>query len=262
MDGRRSLLCACSLLMFTGCITTANSQKVQQAAATPHTASAGPTTVSDSKSRKDPKAAARLLVATAKYNESEANSLTHDPEQQYKVRYMAMEHYQQAMKLDAGSVEAHRGLGRIYVDLADFDRAVDIFKKAQAKFPNQSVFWYELGQMHNRRKDFTQAAQCLNKALEMEPENRQYLTILGLTLARAGQTEQSVALLSRSMGAASAHYNVGRMLLHLQRTEEGTRHLQQALQANPNLEPARQLLQEVSDGGRVQVQIDFQAGIQ
>ena len=102
--------------------------------------------------------------------------------------------------------------------------------------------------MHNRRKEFPEAIQCLSKALEMDPENRVYITTLGFTFARTGQTEQSMVLLARSMGLASAHYNVGRMLLHLQRTEEGMDHIRQAVQLNPNLAGARQLLGEQDQG--------------
>ena len=260
MDGRKPICWAWSLLLCAGCLSGGAQKTTQAPTPSPsiHTAAAAP---ADGNAKKDPKAGARLIVATAKFNESEANTLDRNPEQQFKIRYMAKDHYQQAVKLDPTSIEAHRGLGRIYVDLADYERAQETFKKAQARFPKESIFWFEMGQMHNRKKDFAQAAKCLQKALDMEPENRQYLTTLGFTLARAGQSEQSVALLTRSMGVASAHYNVARMLLHLQRSEEGVQHLRLALQSNPNLEVARQLLSQLENGGRANVQIEFQAGV-
>lgn len=259
MDDRKRVLWASSLLLCAGCFTTGLQRWPQGAVPPPATAAATAAPV-DANAKKDPKVAARLLVASAKFNESEANAPGKDAEQQFKIRYEAKERYQLAMKMDPNCVDAHRGLGRIYVDLADFDRAQDIFKKAQAKFPKESVFWFEQGQMHNRRKDFAQAAACLQKALDMEPENRGYLTTLGFTLARSGQTEQSVALLTRSMGGGSAHYNVARMLLHLQRTEEGMQHLRMAVQASPNLENARELLSELENSGPANVRIEFQAG--
>ncbi len=259
MEDRKSLSWACSLLLCAGCFTT-GTQKMPQAAMPPPAAATATSASADANAKKDPKVAARLLVAAAKFNEAEANTPGKDAEQQFKVRYEAKERYQLALKMDPNCIEAHRGLGRIYVDLADFDRAQDIFKKAQAKFPKESIFWFEQGQMHNRRKDFAQAAACLQKALDMEPENRLYLTTLGFTLARGGQTEQSVALLTRSMGGASAHYNVARMLLHMQRTQEGMHHLRMAVHTNPNLESARQLLSELENSGPANVRMEFQAG--
>jgi tetratricopeptide (TPR) repeat protein len=261
MDGRKSLLWACCLLGCAGCINGGAQKNAAPPAPAPAAAAAPSAAPPITAVKDDPKSMPRLRIAFAKYKEEEAKGLDRDPEQQFKVRDQARMLYQEALQLDAGCLEAYRGLGRVYVDLSDFDRAQETLKKAVAKFPKESIFWYELGQLHNRRKDFPQAIQCLNKALEMDPENRVYITTLGLTLARAGQTEQSVVLLARSMGLASAHYNVGRMLMHLQRTEEGLEHVRQAMQLNPNLEGARQLLGEQEQGtGQVSLSIEFLGG--
>lgn len=260
MEGRKSLYWACSFLLCAGCIT-GNNHKVAHSAASPPAPAAAPVAPKVAEAKKDPKSGPRLAVALAKFKESEAKALDREPEKQFKIRYEARDCYIEAVKADPTNVDGHRGLGRVYVDLGDYQRAEEVFKKAQATFPKESVFWYELGQMHNRRKDFTQAVTCLNKALEMDPQNRLYLTTLGFTLARAGQNEQSVAVLTRAMGLASAHYNVGRMLLHLQRTQEGVQHLRQAVANNPNLQEARQLLSDMENGnGQVQVNIEFQSG--
>jgi tetratricopeptide (TPR) repeat protein len=257
MDGRKSLWCACSLLCCAGCLN-GGAQKTGPA---PAAAAVPPAPPQVETAKADPKSMPRLRIAFAKFKEEEAKALDRDPELQFKARDQARLLYQEALALDAACIEAHRGLGRVYVDLNDFDRAQDTFTKAIAKFPKESIFWFELGQLHNRRKDFTQATQCLNKALEMDQENRLYLTTLGFTLARTGQTDQSLALLARSMGLASAHYNIGRMLMHLQHTEEGLEHVRQAVQLNPNLDSARQLLSERETGaGQVSLSIEFLAG--
>lgn len=247
MEGRTSLWFAFCLLACTGCIT-GGAQKAAQTPTLPAPTPLASSTPIDVPSKIDPKRTPRVLIAYGKLKEGEAKALDRDPEQQFKLRHQAREIYQEALKQDGTMLEAHRGLGRVYVDLGDLARAQEAYAKAQAKFPKESILWFDLGQMHNRQKDFAKAAECFHKALEMEPENRTYLTTLGFTLARAGQTEQSVAHLSRAMGPASAHYNVARMLLHLQQTEQATRHLQQAVRINPNLDAARQLLDEVQNG--------------
>jgi tetratricopeptide (TPR) repeat protein len=255
MDGRKALLWACCFVGCAGCIN-GGAQKTAPPPTPAPAAAAAPPPAKD-----DPKSLPRLRIAFAKFKEDEARTLEREPEQQFKVRDQARMLYQEALQYDAGCLDAYRGLGRVYVDLGDFDRALETLNKAIAKFPKESVFHYELGQLHNRRKEFPEAIQCLNKALEMEPENRVYITTLGFTLARTGQTEQSLVLLARSMGLASAHYNVGRMLLHLQRTEEGMNHLRQAVQLNPNLEAARQLLGDQDHGtGQVGLSIEFIGG--
>src|SRR5207244_1685647 len=86
------------------------------------------------------------------------------------------------------------------------------------------------------------AVPCFQKALDLDPENREYMKKLGFTLARLGQTEQSLALLTRAMGAPLAHYNLARMMEHLGHCEESRHHLELALQLNPNLAQARDML--------------------
>ena len=112
------------------------------------------------------------------------------------------------------NIDACLGLARVYTRIGDFERANETYVKALAKHPRDLAIWHDLGMMHNRRKDWTEAARCFRKALEIDPENQRCLKALGFTLARAGQVEQSVGYLTRAMGsAAAAHYNVAMMLL-------------------------------------------------
>lgn len=263
MDGRKSLSLTCSFLFLvsTGCVS-GGAQKIAATTtpppAPPAAATPRPAAVAVDAPKADPKRTPRVIVAFAKFKEDEAKTMGRDPEQQFKLRDQARQLYQEAIKADGSILDAHRGLIRVYVDIGDFDRAQETVKKAMARFPKEAAFHYELAQMHNRKKEFPEAVKCLNVALEMDPENRQYITTLGFTLARSGQIDQGFAMLSRSMGVASAHYNIARMLLHINRTQEGMDHLRQAVALNPNLDNARQLLIDLEKGN--QVNLDVQAG--
>jgi tetratricopeptide (TPR) repeat protein len=258
MEGRISITVACLFLGLCGC------QNRSQSLLTPPTDHPGHTLAKTSApatnvyvpvspkvenaTPDDGKRAPRVAAALAAYKEADARALDRNPETQFKVRDQARKLYQEAIKLDPDFVEAHRGLARVYVDLGDFERAQDTLHKAQAKFPKHSVFWYEQAQLHNRKKEFNEAIQALNRALQMDPENRMYMTTLGMTLARTGQTDLAVQTLSRSMGPASANYNVARMLIHLNRTDAAHHHLRVAVQQNPNLEAARRMLLQMESG--------------
>jgi tetratricopeptide (TPR) repeat protein len=253
MEHRLSILVACVLLGCAGCTSTRFGKSASPAAAAaPAVARKAPPAVVDSSPKDDGKRAPRVAVAMAAYKEAEARQLDRNPETQFKVRDQARKLYQEAIGLDPTNLEAHRGLARVYVDLGDFARAQETLRKAQAKFPKESIFWYEHAQMHNRRHEFAEAVKILTKALDMDPENRTYMTTLGLTLARSGRTNDSVTVLTRSMGPASAHYNVARMLMHLQRPQEAVTHLHLALQHNSHLDAARNMLAQLETGQGVQ----------
>lgn len=264
MDGRICLVVAALLFTSAGCNNTKNGTMSAQRPPTPppgaHAPGPPPQVMADPMPKDDGKRSPRLAVASAALHEAEARRLERNPETQYKVRDQARKLYQEAIKQDPSSVEAHRGLARVYTELGDYARAQETIKKAQAKFPKESCFWFEQGQMHNRKKEFAEAVRSFNKALEIDPENRMYMTTLGLTLARNGNSDQAVTVLARSMGSASAHYNVARMLLHLQRPGEAAQHLRVAVNANPNLEPARNLLTQLEGGNQPNVSLDSDAG--
>ena len=124
----------------------------------------------------------------------------------------------------------------------DFARALELYHKALDKTPQDHGLWFDMGLCLNRQKEWVRAIPCFQKALELDPENRQYMKTLGFTLVRAGQTEQGLTHLSHAMGTALAHYNVAHMLDHMQQPDQCRLHLQLALEINPNLEQARDML--------------------
>ena len=185
-------------------------------------------------------------VACAVCREREAVKLDHEPAAQRELRDEARRAYQEALRLDPKHLPAHAGLGRLYVQLEDYDRAEETFHKALEKFPKEASLWFDLGMCHCRRKNWLRATESFQTALDLDPENRHFQQTLGFTLARAGMIDQSLKHLTQATGRAQAHYNVGRMLIHLERPDEARTHLEQALQANPNLHAAQTLLNQLT----------------
>ena len=185
-------------------------------------------------------------VACAISREREALKLEHDPSLQRELRDEARRAYQEALRLDPKHLPAHAGLGRLYTQMEDYDRAEETFRKAIEKLPKEPSLHFELGMLHCRRRNWQNAAQSFQAALEIDPENRHYRQTLGFMLARTGQIDQGLVQLTQAVGRSQAHYNVARMLLHLERPDEAKSHLEQALHANPNMQQAQHLLTQLT----------------
>jgi tetratricopeptide (TPR) repeat protein len=158
----------------------------------------------------------------------------------------ARKYFQQAMKTDPKCRDAHLGLARAYQGLENYDRAVAVYEKAESVFPKDAAFCYELGMCHARHKAWVPAIAELQKAVDLDPENRTYGNMYGFSLARAGRYDDSLAFFKKTVGEARAHYNVARMLVHAKQGEAAKQHLRIALQINPNLTEGRQLLAELA----------------
>lgn len=236
----RSLgLFVAGLLACAGC-TGSREQTVKYGAGKPET----PPPVAVAKKGKEApkrKPKAETILALAVLKETDADRVE-DPARQMKVRDEARFYFREALKIDPKCREAHQGLARIFTKMGDYDKAFETYEQALAQYPKEAELWYDLGMCHNQRKRWDKSADCLQKALDLDPENRRYMQTLGFTLARAGRPEESLPHLRLSMGEALAHYNLARMMQHVGQPETCRRHLLLALQADPNLGAAREML--------------------
>jgi pentatricopeptide repeat protein len=255
MDGRTTLACVLGLFMAgAGCVHTNSSTTSATPPATPQASPAELASLPQSTFPDDPAHGGKRLpkastvVAMAAMKEREAEKLDKDPDLQFKVRDQSRVLYQEALKLDERNLDAYTGLIRIYGHQGDVAKAREMIQRGSAMYPKEAGFWIESARIHQRTKQFNESIRDLNKALELDPENRRAQTQLGLTMARMGQFDQALPLLTRSMGPASAHYTVARMMLHLNQDAAARQQLAAALQSNPNHDGARELLASLEGG--------------
>jgi tetratricopeptide (TPR) repeat protein len=193
--------------------------------------------------KRNPHASTEIAFGKLKEAEADSDEAKSQPEAQARLRDDARKAYQHALKLEPTNLEASRRLGQLYAKIGDYERAQDIYKKVMAKHPKDATLWYDLAMCHKRRHDFNESARCLNKALELDPENREYQKKLGFTLAWMGQYDQGLTWLTRAQGAGEAHLNVARVLGLKDQIELAKHHLRLAKTANGELLPeARDLL--------------------
>ena len=79
---------------------------------------------------------------------------------------------------------AYESLASLYGNLKDHSHAVAIYRKATQMFPNEPRIFYELGKCYGGDKEWEPAIQSLARAVELDPENRQYVDTLGWMQAR------------------------------------------------------------------------------
>lgn len=251
MDGRISLwfLTIPLTMLAAGCVTT-QAKKTDSSAVRPSVRTEDVPVV---KKPDGPKRQAlpSTEIAFGKMKEAEADAETAKkrPEAQAVLRDEARKAYQQALKTDPHNLEAQRCLARLYTKMGDYERAMEIYKKTMAKHPKDASLWFDLGHCHNRRKDFKESARCYSKAVELDPENRDYLKQLGYTLAWSGQVDQGLVYLTRVHGAAIAQFKIACMYDQKEQRGPAMHHLRLALRENSELEVARDLLAALENPG-------------
>jgi tetratricopeptide (TPR) repeat protein len=166
---------------------------------------------------------------------------------------MARKYFQQAIRTDSNCVRAYLGLAKTYETLGDYERTLDTYQKGLKALPKDASLMYELGMTQARHKDWSPALANLKNAVILDPENRSYQTTVAYSLARVGRFDESYTYFKKLVGETQAHYNLARMLQHVNDFEASQQHLRLALQINPQFTPARQLLEEMEAASRGEI---------
>lgn len=215
------------------------------------TVSRKPDTSEETKeTKRTPKASTCVAVGQMRENDMDS------PERTVAQREVLADHarksYQQAIRLDPKYVPAYHALARLHVKLHQPEQALEIYRKAQKLAPEDASLCFELGMCHSRLRQWEPALESFRKACELAPDNRPYAQTYGYALARGGRFEESFEVFEKLVGPAQAHYNLARMLVHLEDHPRARHHLKQAIHLDVQLVEAQDLLVQL-DGGKAAV---------
>ncbi len=248
-----------SALFGVGCINLQPNKVITNSPGTPNSKVAKIEETPKAKPADGPKRNAlpqtEIAVGRLKEEEAESDAVKKNPELQARYREEARRAYFQALKIDPNNLDAMRQIGKLYAKLGDCDRAQDTFKKAMVKYPKDAGLWYDLGTCHQRRRDFAESVRCFSKALELDPENRDYMKHLGITLAWTGRINDGLSLLTRAYGSASlANYYIACIYDQREQPDQAKLYLRASLRENPNLDKAQILLDHLERGNAPLIQ--------
>jgi tetratricopeptide (TPR) repeat protein len=253
MDCRVTLCVGCCLLAasLAGCAPDNQATQPSGAEAAPPVAQAAPvhsTSQLDFELEK-PEASKHLqpgtMVALGDFRLTMANDPLRTQDDKDQVLEDARVAYTRALGIDANCVAAHIGLAR-YFDMKNKpDEALASYDTALKLAPHEAGLWFEVGVSQMRRKAWEPALARLQKAAEMQPDNRRFVSAYAVSLARANRAEESLAWLTKIYSEAEARLNLARTMHLMQADDVSRAYLQQALKIDPNLEAAKDLLAQL-----------------
>ncbi len=144
------------------------------------------------------RAAPSLLALPEKQLPEKARAMLEDMRREYLDFIMARpDHW-----------TAHYNLGNYYLGCGEADAAIDAYRAALKKEPQEIMTLVNLSMAHARNKDLAQAENALREALDSAPDN------------------------------ASVHFNMGLLQAGKNNRRQAEAHLKAALQADPGMAPA------------------------
>jgi len=145
----------------------------------------------------------------------------------------AVAEHERALELDPNMVQAHLNLINYYGRMGRLDRAEEHYAAALALSPNLAELHYDYAVLKSLQGDVTQAAAAFKRALEINPSYPEAHNKYGYLLMIQGQLSEAEReyrlALENDPNLRAAHFNLARILIQHEKTEEAIEHLLKTL---------------------------------
>jgi tetratricopeptide (TPR) repeat protein len=156
--------------------------------------------------------------------------------------------YQSVLQADPGSVDATLGLARLDYLANRVEDAERGYLRAVQLAPKMPQSRNALGQFYAEQERWDEALESLNLAVQAAPNERVYHFHYAVALTKSGKLDEALAEFTQAVGAAEAHYNIGRILYDTGNIPAAEEQFVAAVMQNPKLEQAQLWLEEIREG--------------
>lgn len=158
--------------------------------------------------------------------------------------------YQQALKIDPNTAEAHLGLAELYLQRHQVDEAIAEYQTYSKLKPESSAAFMGLGLAYLERGDEAEAVGSLERAARLEPGNPTPLIERGKLELRRGRFESAISFFRRALEIeddAEAHYQISLALTRLGRLSEAQREQETSARLREEKESVKNLFSSMLD---------------
>lgn len=157
----------------------------------------------------------------------------------------AQENYAKALTIEPNNQAALLSMARLHVRQQQYSEAEQMFGKALAGNPQADVY-NELASILQKQGRMAEAQAAVQQAIAAEPNSQRFRNNLAGMLVASGRSDEAVQQLSQVFPPAIASYNVAYLHFANQDLAGAQQYLQSALQADPNLKEARDLMDKIN----------------
>jgi len=103
----------------------------------------------------------------------------------------AIEYYEKSIELGPNHSRAYNGIGNVYFAKGEYPKAREYYQKALESNPNYAIYAENIGRCHKQLKEWDQAVIYYKKALELNPRDSVTLSGLGEMLYQMGKNDEA-----------------------------------------------------------------------
>ena len=169
----------------------------------------------------------------------------------------AMENYEKALKIAPTNGPALASVARLHDRQNNHAQAIEFYQKAINSSPNDAQLYSDLGMLYARIGQVEEGSKKLEQAIAIRPSEAKYHSNLAAVQLDSGNSAKALETLQKANAPAAANYNMALLLVQRNQIQNAQQHLAVALQQDPNMQPARDLMTKL--GGAQAVQQTYNA---
>lgn len=155
---------------------------------------------------------------------------------------LAIDHYKKALSLKPDYAPARNNLGTVYLRRKEWDAAINCLKELTGNLLYATPHFplYNIGWAYYNKKDYAQAENYYQQALDFEPDFFRALWGMGLVSLATGKIDAALSYLEKSVQNepqfAQAHLDLGRIYQRKGEKDKAIAAFQRAMDLSPNSE--------------------------
>jgi Tfp pilus assembly protein PilF len=153
----------------------------------------------------------------------------------------ALDNYTKALEKEPDNLAALQSVARLQTRQEQHTQAIETYQKVIRVSPTAENY-SELASAQQKAGKLNDAQASLQKAISLDPSVARFRNNLAGVLVSMGRSDEAVKELQNVFPPAVANYNVAYLHFMNKNMAATQQHLQLALQADPNLQKARDLL--------------------
>lgn len=154
----------------------------------------------------------------------------------------ARQQYELVLQDDPEHIGALLGVAQLDLTAGNLAAAEQMIVRARQVAPEAPAVAFSLGRLRATQRRWDDAVEAFNEASLGDPNQSAYRFQLAVALTHAGKVDMAMPHFIRTVGAAEAHYNVGRILHDEGQLREAEEHFALAVEKKPDLEAAHEWL--------------------
>ncbi len=134
------------------------------------------------------------------------------------------------------------GTARLAARQGNTSRAIEFYQKAEKVDSTDTKIYTELAQVYVDAGNLPQAREQLMKAVNLEPNNKAHRQKLAGVMLDQGNATEALQEMQQVETPAMAQYQMAYLYARVKNIPVAQQYLQTALQIDPNLQPARDMM--------------------